>query len=29
EMLIAIAEIYETSVDFLLGLTTVKKTYPR
>ncbi|MEG1880229.1 MAG: helix-turn-helix transcriptional regulator [Oscillospiraceae bacterium] len=29
EMLIAIAEIYETSVDFLLGLTTVKKPYPR
>lgn len=28
-ILIAIARFYQTSVDFLLGLTDIKKPYPR
>ena len=29
ELLIQLAELYQTSVDYLLGLTTVKNPYPR
>lgn len=29
ELLIQLAELYQTSVDYLLGLTTVKTPYPR
>lgn len=29
ELLIRLAEIYETSVDYLLGLTDVREPYPR
>lgn len=29
EVLIQFAHIYETSIDFLLGLTDVKQPYPR
>ena len=29
EHLIKLSEIYSTSVDYLLGLTTIRKPYPR
>lgn len=29
ELLIALAEFYKTSVDYLLGITDVKKPYPK
>lgn len=29
ELLIQLADLYQTSVDYLLGLTSVKEPYPR
>ena len=29
ETLVALAKLYNTSTDYLLGLTDIKKTYPR